>query len=101
MNNFSQLNIKIDSSGFEGDKIRIIRILDREIIVHKFEIRDSKAYPNKGNGKCLYLQISLNEEKHIVFTSAVALIEAIQKVPQNCFPFATIIKEENQRYKFT
>jgi hypothetical protein len=101
MNSFSQFNIETPSKGFEGDKIKMSKILDREIIVHHFKIVDSKVFKELGSGKCMHLQISFNNEKHIVFTGASGLIDAIIQVPEDGFPFTTIIKEENERFKFT
>lgn len=103
MNRFSQFYIKTTTKGFEGDKIKMAKILNREIVVHDFKIEDSRvmAFKEKGTGKCLHLQISVEGEMHIVFTSAVGLLEAIQQVPKNKFPFSTTIIEENDRYKFT
>jgi hypothetical protein len=103
MNRFSQFNIKAPAKGFEGSKIKMARILNREIVVHDFKIEESKveAYREKGTGKCLYLQISVDNEMHVVFTSGTGLIETIQQVPRDQFPFTTTIKEENERYKFT
>jgi RNA-directed DNA polymerase len=101
MNSFSQFNIKTNTRGFEGDKIKISKILNREIAVHHFKIEDSKLFKDKGSGKCLHLQISLGDKMHIVFTSSSCLIEAIMQVPENGFPFSTTIVEENDRYKFT
>ena len=101
MNSFSQFNIKTSVKGFEGDKIKMSKILNREIVVHHFKIEDSKVFKERGSGKCLHLQISFNKEKHIVFTSSSGLIETIQQVPENGFPFSTTIIEENDRYIFT
>jgi hypothetical protein len=103
MNRFSQFNIKAPAKGFEGGKIKMSRILNKEIVVHDFKIEESKvqAFREKGSGKCLYLQISFDNEMHVVFTSGSGLIETIQLVPKNQFPFTTTIIEENDRYKFT
>jgi len=101
MNSFKQFKIKEPSMGFEGDKIKILKILNREIIVHDFKIEDSKAFPDRGTGKCLHLQISMNDDKHIIFSSSRGLIEAIQQVPESGFPFTTTIIQENERFKFT
>jgi len=101
MNNFNQFNIQAPSKGFEGDKIKISRILNREIIVHDFKIEDSKVFKEKGSGKCLQLQISFNNNKHVIFTSASGLIEVIQQIPENGFPFTTTIIPDNDRYIFT
>jgi hypothetical protein len=101
MNSFSQFNIKITSKGFEGDKIKISKILNREVVIHHFKIEDSKIFRDKGTCKCLHLQISFNNEKHIVFTSSSGLIETILQVPNDGFPFTTTIVEENDRFIFT
>jgi hypothetical protein len=92
MNRFSQFNIKAPARGFEGSKIKISRILNKEIVIHDFKIEESKVqeFKDKGSGKCLYLQISFNNEMHVVFTSGGGLIETIQQVPKNSFPFTSI-----------
>lgn len=103
MNRFSQFNIKSPQKGFEGDKVKIERILNKEIIIHEYRIEESKikAYRERGSEKCLYLQISVNDELHVVFTSSAALIDMISQVPQSGFPFMTVIIKENGRLKFT
>ena len=101
MNNFSQFNIKATSKGFEGDKIKMSKILNRQIIVHGFRIEESKMFNDRGSGKCLHMQISVNDEKHIIFTGSSGLIDAIQQVPFDGFPFTTIIIKDNERFSFT
>ena len=101
MKSFSQFNIQAPSKGFEGDKIKMSRILNREIVVHDFKIEDSKVFKEKGSGKCLQLQISFNNEKYVIFTGSSGLIEVIQQVPENGFPFTATIIKENERFIFT
>ena len=101
MKDFSQFNIQYSAIEFEGEKIKMDKILNREIVVHHFTIGDSKVFKDKGTGKCLQLQISFNNEKRIIFTSSGGLIEVIQKIPEDGFPFKTTIIKENDRYKFT
>jgi|SRR5665647_474967 len=101
MNNFSQFNIQSATKAFDGDKIKMSKILNCEIVVHHFKIEDSKVFKERGSGKCLHLQISFNNEKHIIFTSSSGLIEVIQKIPENGFPFTTTIVQDNERFKFT
>lgn len=100
MNSFSQFNIKPQTKGFEGDKIKISKVLNREIVVHDFKIEDSKVF-KQGSGKCLHLQIEMNQQKHVVFTSSSGLMDAINQVPKTGFPFKTTIIEDNDRYLFT
>jgi hypothetical protein len=103
MNKFNQFDIKVKPKGFEGDKIKISKILNREVVVHDFKIEDSKVeeFKKKGTGKCLHLQISIKDIKYIVFTSSGYLIEAIAQIPKSDFPFSTTIVNENDSYKFT
>jgi len=103
MYKFSEFKIETSVKSFQGDKIRMVKILNKEIVIYDFKIEESKvqAFREKGSGKCLQLQISINNEKHVVFTGACGLIEAILQVPEDRFPFTTTIIEENERYKFT
>ena len=89
--------------GFEGDKIKMEKILNREIVVHAYKLEESKVkvYRDRGSDKCLYLQISFNNEMYVIFTSSSCLIEAIRQIPADKFPFITIIIKENQRLRFT
>lgn len=101
MKTFSQLNIKPASKCFEGDKIKITRILGKEIVVHAYRIEDSKVFKERGTGKCLHLQISINGTMYVIFTSSSGLIDAIQQVSENEFPFLATIVEKNDRFLFT
>ncbi len=101
MNSFSQFNIKPTLKGFEGEKIKISKILNREIVVHEYKLEKSKVFNDKGTCQCLHLQISFNNNKHIVFTSSSGLIEVIQKIPKDGFPFTTTIIQDNERFLFT
>jgi hypothetical protein len=85
-----------DEELFVGDKIKIERVLNRKITIHKYDITDSKF-----KGKCLKLQISIAEEKRIIFTGSVSLMDMVSKVPEEGFPFTTIIVKENERFQFT
>jgi hypothetical protein len=101
MNSFSQFNIKSSTKGFEGDKIKMSKVLNREIVVHHFKVEDSKVFKERGSGKCLHLQISINGQKHVIFTSSRGLIESILQVPEAGFPFTTTIVQDSERFMFT
>lgn len=100
MKRFKDFGIKLSTKVFVGDKIKVKRILNVEIVVHDFKIVDSK-YTDSGNDKCLYLQITMGETKHVVFTGSIYLMEEIQLVPAEEFPFTTTIVEDNDRYQFS
>jgi hypothetical protein len=96
MRQFSDFGIKPKPAGFIGDKIKLSRVLNREVIVHDFRIEESKY-----KGKRLDLQIELNGNKHVLFTGSKTLIEMIQNVPKEHFPFRTTIITENEIPQFT
>jgi hypothetical protein len=100
MKQFKEMGITAEVKGFVGDKIKIDRILNKEIIVHGFEIKDSK-FTGKGHGKCMYLQITFDNEKRVVFTSSVYLMNMIGKVVTDDFPFKTTIVKTNEHLEFT
>jgi hypothetical protein len=96
MRQFKDFGIETLRPGFVGDKIKIERILNREIIIHEFRIEESKY-----NGKCLYLQIGIGEVKYVVFSGSRFLIEMIQKVPISEFPFKSTIIKTNDHFEFS
>jgi hypothetical protein len=65
-----------------------------------YKIEPSR-YTEKGNGKCLHLQIEIGQTKHVVFTGSAGLMDQIEKVPRDKLPFKTIIVRENERFEFT
>jgi hypothetical protein len=85
------------TSLFIGDKIKIDKILNREIIIHGFKLSDSIK---RENSQCLSLQIEIGGEKRVIFTGAKFLIEAIKQIPENGFPFTTTITKENEHLEF-
>ncbi len=99
MKTFKDFNIKADTKCFVGDKIKMAKIVNREIVVSDYKLGDTKVY--RDGTKCLQLQIKVGADNHVVFTSAIGLIEAIEQVPKEGFPFTTTIIEENDRFLFT
>ena len=106
MKQFKELGIDTAAKGFVGNKIEMYNILNQEIVVLDFKIVISK-YKEKGNGRCLHLQISFNETKHVLFTGSGVLMEAVEKMipKENFFPFATKIISHgtglNKRFEFS
>ena len=100
MNAFKDFNIKPTIKNLAGDKIKMSKVLNKPIKVLAFK-EDIWKYPEKGNGKCLHLQINIAGSLHIVFTGSTVLMNMIKQVPADGFPFDTIIVEENESYQFT
>ncbi len=101
MKQFKDWGITAARKSFVGDKVKLERVVNREIIVHEFKIEPSKVFSEKGNGKCLYMQIELKDEKHVVFTSSMYLQDMISKVPEDGFPFTTTIVKVNDHFEFS
>jgi hypothetical protein len=98
--NFSDLGINAKPTKFVGEKIRLSKILNVEIVVYDYHIKPSK-YPEKGNKDCLWLQLSIDGKKHVAFSVAKFLMETIQKIPKEDFPFKTKIINDNEVYEFS
>lgn len=102
MGKFSEFGIELEksASSFDGDKLHMDRILNREIHVHDYKIEKSK-FEDKGNGKRLCLSFSIGQSRHIVFTGSTQLMNLIDKVPKDKFPFDTVIIKQNGGFLFT
>lgn len=98
MNNFKDLGIKSRLSAFVGDKIKVDRIINNEITVLGYKIEDSKKKPGT---KFLTLQIEKSNQRHVVFTGSRNLIDIIEQIPKEKFPFQTTIKKDNEYLEFT
>lgn len=95
---FKDFGIIANTSAFTGPKIKMSKILNKQITVEAFKIEPSK-FEGKGNRLCL--QILVDGIQHIVFTGSTILMDMIQQVPKASFPFNTAIVEDNDRFLFT
>lgn len=101
MNTFSQLGVQ--SKNLTGVKIEIEKVLDKIITVFDFRVNGSKF---SRDGMCLSIQIEYENDKRVIFTGSAVLLEDIEKIPKEGFPFTTTIvripfKEKQFFYKFT
>lgn len=99
MKRFSELGISAGNN-FVGDKLKIDRVLNREITVLKHKIESSK-FPKNKSGKCLHLQIEIGGTKNVVFTGSDVLIGQIEQVPEDAFPFITTIIKSGDHFEFS
>lgn len=75
----------------DGDKVSIERILNKEIEVIGYRIRQSKFTKNN-SGQCLTLQfVNSDGERRVVFTGSDVLISQMKKYG-NQVPFVAIIR---------
>lgn len=86
-----------ESKVFDGDKKKIDSILNQEILVIDFKIKDSKKQQNS-----LYvtIQFKIDDINYIVFTGSNVLIDQLEKYKHN-LPFYTTIKKIDRYYTFT
>jgi len=87
-----------ESGPLDGDKIRIDDVLNKELIVAGYRIKESK-YPKSGS-KCLMLQVILDDRKHVLFTGSVVLLEQMEKY-QDHLPFIATIQKIDRYYTLT
>lgn len=81
----------MNESAIDGSKIKIDNVLNKEILVVAYKIKDSKF--NKTNSdKCLSIQLELNKEKYVMFTGSNVLIDQIEKYKDKLPFISTIIK---------
>lgn len=80
----------------DGAKIRIDDVLNQDLIVIGFSVRDSRYSKNK-SGKYLTLQVRLGEEKRVLFTGSDVLIGQLEKYGDK-IPFMTTIKKVDRFY---
>lgn len=90
------MNIESPVNGFVGEKIKMSKIMNKAISVHAYKIA-----PSKFEGQRLDMQIEVDGVKRVVWTSSTKLMEVIEKVKKEDFPFGVTIIEENECYKFT
>jgi hypothetical protein len=83
----------------DGTKLKIDDILNKEIMIIGFKMKDSK-YAKSNSSKCLTIQFELDGNRHVVFTGSSVLIEQIEKY-QDKIPFLTIIKKIDRYYTFS
>lgn len=97
MGKFNQLGITCEPTNLVGDKLNINIILNEEIKIEKYKIKDSKFK----DGKCLHLQILWKEKRYVIFNGASVLMKYIVMVPEDQFPLDTTIVKQNGCYLFT
>ena len=83
---------------FVGSRIHMKDVLNREIIVLGFKTRDTK-FKEYDSGKYIILQIELDGEKRVLFTSSKVLLNQAESY-RDKFPFITCIIKHKDFYTF-
>ena len=86
-----------ETKAFDGNKKRIEDILNQEILILDFKVKDSKKRQDS-----LYatIQFKMGDINYIVFTGSNVLIDQLEKYKEN-LPFHTVIKKIDRYYTFT
>jgi hypothetical protein len=80
-----------------GEKIKVFRVLDKEITIHEYRIEPSTKIVGD---LCLWMQITFNDEKRVIFTSSKGLRNMISQTEKADFPMEATIIEVNKEYQF-
>ncbi len=97
MKRFSELGIEVEVDSLLGEKIKMSKVLGKEIIVLGYKITGSKFENSK---YCLILQIEIDGEKRVVFTTGLKLKMQLEQVAKEDFPFSGTIVNIDNLYQF-
>ncbi len=86
-----------ESKSFEGDKKKIDEILNQEILVLDYVVKDSKQ---RKDSRYVTIQFRLNNINYIAFSGSAVLIEQLGKYKDK-LPFYAQIKKIDKYYTFT
>lgn len=86
-----------EEQSFEGDKLRLDEILNKEILVKGYKIKDS--HQKKGT-KYLTINFELDGKQYVTFTGSTVLMDQLKKYESH-LPFISAIKKINRHYTFS
>ena len=86
-----------ESKAFDGDKKKIEEILNKEILVLDFKLKESKHHRDS---QYLTLQFKIDDTTFILFNGSRVLADQLEKYKDN-LPFYAIIKKIDKYYTFT
>jgi len=86
-----------ETKPFEGDKKKIDEILNKDILIIDYKIKDSKHHKDT---QYVTIQFKLDDINHIVFTGSEVLAKQLDKYKDN-IPFYTQIKKIDKYYTLT
>lgn len=95
---FSDLGIKVDMDSLLGEKIKIAKVIGKEILVKDFKITNSKF---EKTNHCLTIQIEIAGEDKVIFTGSGMLKKQIEQIDKEDFPFLSTIESINETYQLT
>jgi len=86
-----------ETKSFDGEKKKLDDILNKEILILDFKVKDSKQ---RIGSKYITIQFRDNDKNFIVFTGSMVLINQFEKYKDN-IPFYTVIRRIDKYYTLT
>lgn len=86
-----------ESRSFEGDKKKLDDILNQEILIINFKVKDSKQ---RKDSKYITIQFKIDDKLYIIFSGSVVLMNQLEKY-KDSLPFYAIIKRIDKYYTLT
>ena len=93
---FSEFASEVKS--LDGRKVKIIEILNKKIVVINFKIKISQY--KKGFDRYAIIQADIDDERIVIFTGSVILIEQLEKYGDKV-PFEAEIKQIDKFFTFS
>lgn len=90
--------VEDDEKPIEGEKVSITNILNKEIVITKYKVRNSKYNCDK----CATVQFyeESDERKRIFFTGSAVIIEQLEKYGEK-IPFMTTVTKIDKYFTLT
>ncbi len=82
-----------------GDKLKLDDILNKEIMVTWYKVRESK-YSKKNSQTCLALQYEIDGKRYITFTGSTVLLDQIVRY-RDQIPFLATVVKVDRYYTFS
>lgn len=93
-------DIKKDSNNLEGTKISIKDILNKNIIIYAFRTLESRFHSNETIAQFQFAYNENNTNRFVCFTSSKAILNDLQTIPLDKFPFSTSVITKTSKNSF-
>lgn len=84
--------VEDDEKPIEGEKVSITNILNKEIVITKYKVRNSKYKDRCDKRATVQLYEESDERKRIFFTGSAVIIEQLEKYGEKIPFMATVTK---------
>ena len=95
---FSELGITVENNSLPGEKIKISKVIGKEIVIKDFRIAKSK-YDKTDH--CLMMQIEIEGQIKVIFTGSTMLKKQIEQINKEDFPIIATIENTENTYQLS